>query len=98
MKYCCYNKKITLLIALIGVFIGISGLPQSASAQSDSSSEVVTVPILLYHSIPSHGSAVSRYAVSVDEFKNQMKQLKYWGYSTITIKQLVDYIKSFGTV
>jgi hypothetical protein len=94
LKYCCYNKKTTFLIAQFGVLLGISGLPQSASAQSESSHQVVTVPNLLHHSIPSHDSADSRYAVSVDEFKNQMKQLKYWGYSRITIKQLVDYIKS----
>lgn len=98
MKYCCYNKKTTFLIALFGVLLGISGLRQSASTQSDSSYEVMTVPNLLYHSIPSHDSADSRYVVSVDEFKNQMKQLEYWGYSTITIKQLVDYIKKGSTL
>jgi peptidoglycan/xylan/chitin deacetylase (PgdA/CDA1 family) len=85
--------KTTFLIALIIVTISISGLSQDASAQSDSSDQVVTVPILLYHSIPTNNSANSRYAVSAAEFKNQMEQLKYWGYSTITVKQLVDHIK-----
>jgi hypothetical protein len=48
LKYCCYNKKTTLLIALIGVFIGISGLPQSASTQSDSSYEVLGIKVFSF--------------------------------------------------
>lgn len=78
--------------------LSISGISQINSIASDSSERNVTVPILLYHNITNASFADSRYAVSIDDFKDQMEQLKYWGYSTITVKQLVDHIKKGHTL
>lgn len=65
---------------------------------SESPDGIVTVPILLYHSVTTIDSADTRYTVSATDFKDQMEQLKYWGYSTITIKQLVDHIHKGSTL
>ena len=48
----------------------------------------VTVPILLYHHVVAENHP-GRYYVSRENFAAQMRSLKSWGYTTITIKQLV---------
>jgi peptidoglycan/xylan/chitin deacetylase (PgdA/CDA1 family) len=82
-----------LIKALIVFSLSTSGIFQGFPFLNDSFDRVVTVPILLYHSITNARTADSRYAVSIDDFREQMQQLKFWGYSTITVKQLVDHIK-----
>jgi peptidoglycan/xylan/chitin deacetylase (PgdA/CDA1 family) len=49
----------------------------------------VTVPILLYHHVVAENHR-GRYYVSSENFAAQMNNLKSWGYTTITIKQLVN--------
>ena len=95
---CCHFKwlesvmKLFIVFASIILILSLTGLPAEVSAESLEKVRVVTVPILLYHSISSDSSADSRYAVSVTDFKDQMQQLRYWGYSPIAIKDLVDHI------
>jgi peptidoglycan/xylan/chitin deacetylase (PgdA/CDA1 family) len=94
------DKKMTLLVinALIIFALSISGIFQGISSANDFTDRVVTVPILLYHNITNARSADSRYSVSIDNFRDQMKQLRYWGYSTISVEQLVDHIKNGSTL
>jgi peptidoglycan/xylan/chitin deacetylase (PgdA/CDA1 family) len=83
---------IKLLSGLIAVILSVSGASQESSTLADTKDRVATVPILLYHSISDTNTDGSRYTVAVENFAEQMKQLRYWGYSTISIKQLVDHI------
>lgn len=55
----------------------------------------VAVPILLYHQI-ADSNPQNRYYVSPDVFLEQMKLLKKWGYTTITISYLVEVIQHGG--
>jgi peptidoglycan/xylan/chitin deacetylase (PgdA/CDA1 family) len=92
-------KMMTLFInAVIAFIFSISGISQDSSILSDSRDRVVTVPILLYHSITDDSVVDSRYEVSIDNFKKQMEQLRYWGYSTISVKELVDHINKGHTL
>lgn len=50
----------------------------------------VIAPILLYHRV-SEGTA-SRYRLSPTAFRQQMAKLAEWGYTSVTISQLVDAI------
>ena len=54
--------------------------------------ETATVPILLYHSIPDQSSTFERYKVSAENFEFQMRQLSNWGYTTVSIQDLVDHL------
>jgi peptidoglycan/xylan/chitin deacetylase (PgdA/CDA1 family) len=90
--------KPNFFIRLIIIPLWIGGFSQNVYAKDDSSDNVVTVPILLYHNVLPNNSENSRYTVSVTDFENQMQQLKYWGYSTITIEQLVNHIKKGNTL
>lgn len=53
----------------------------------------VVCPILLYHHIGTASSpAASSYYISPADFEAQMKALRDWGYTSITISQLVEAI------
>ena len=81
-----------LINAMIIFSLGLVGILPSGSDLNNSHDRVVTVPILVYHSIPNSSAPDSRYEVSKDNFNDQMEQLRYWGYSTITVEQLVNHI------
>jgi len=74
------------------IILCLTGLSAEVNAKVLEKERVVTVPILLYHSISSDRSADNRYTVSVSDFEDQMERLRFWGYSSITIKDLVDHI------
>jgi peptidoglycan/xylan/chitin deacetylase (PgdA/CDA1 family) len=77
---------------LIIAALCLTATASNAYARELASERVVTVPILLYHSVSDENPEDNRYAVSMADFKDQMERLRYWGYSTVTIKQLVDHI------
>lgn len=84
-------KKI-LISSFLGLVSCIAWIAVDLDQAQAASYRVATVPILLYHSIPNHSSPNDRYDVSAAHFDEQMKQLRAWGYSTITIQQLVNHI------
>lgn len=55
----------------------------------------VVAPILLYHHIDDVDPP-NRYTISVKVFKKQMKMLYDWGYTTLTISQLVEVLVNGG--
>jgi peptidoglycan/xylan/chitin deacetylase (PgdA/CDA1 family) len=57
----------------------------------------VTASILLYHHV-SNEYASNRYYVSIDRFRAQMKALREWGYTSITISELVNVIINGGNL
>lgn len=87
--------KSILVFFGIGIFLFFSVFIIKAEAADLDRDLQVTVPILLYHNISNDDSASNRYVVDVSDFKKQMEQLRKWGYSSITIKDLIDHI-SYG--
>ena len=55
----------------------------------------VIAPILLYHHV-SDVAPGSRYYVTPDVFRNQLQALRDWGYTSITISQLVNVLINGG--
>src|SRR5215216_1840487 len=53
----------------------------------------VTIPILLYHHVGTSDTD-HRYYVSPEEFEQEIKALRDWGYTTISLKMLVQTIIS----
>ncbi|MBN1842114.1 MAG: polysaccharide deacetylase family protein [Deltaproteobacteria bacterium] len=47
------------------------------------------IPVLLYHSVDDSGSVIS---ISPEQFKAQMRYLKYEGFSTISLKEYLNYL------
>jgi peptidoglycan/xylan/chitin deacetylase (PgdA/CDA1 family) len=82
------KKLLIVLVFGFGAWIAFGTRQVQASSE-----RVATVPILLYHNIPIYSTPSDRYDVSAAHFEEQMKLLKDYGYSTITIQQLVNHIK-----
>ena len=55
----------------------------------------VVAPILLYHHVSDAGNG-DRYYVTVDDFRAQMEVLRDWGYTSITVSDLVDVLINGG--
>ena len=69
----------------------LKSLPMPAAPTAFQGPDAVLVPILLYHRIDV-SLIDSQYYVSPDNFEEQMKLLRDWGYTTITTKLLVKAI------
>jgi peptidoglycan/xylan/chitin deacetylase (PgdA/CDA1 family) len=84
--------KKCIISILVLTIISLSGLTSRAYASEPASDRIVRVPILLYHSISDKNTTNTRYVLSVADFTQQMERLRYWGYSPITIRQLVNHL------
>jgi peptidoglycan/xylan/chitin deacetylase (PgdA/CDA1 family) len=54
--------------------------------------EPVALPILMYHQLLDGAGKRSKYVVSPKKFENDLKLLREYGYTTITVKDLTDYV------
>lgn len=82
-----------LIISFLGFLLNIPWFALHHYRAQAASDRIATVPILLYHSIPRQSAPSDRYEVSAARFDEQMRQLRDWGYSTISVQQLVNHIK-----
>jgi len=89
---------IKFISALVAMTLSIGAILQGSTDLKDSKDRAVTVPILLYHSITDERTADSRYSVSIENFYQQMQELNHWGYSTISVEQLVEHITKGHTL
>ncbi len=55
----------------------------------------VIAPILLYHHISNDGNG-NRYYITPDVFRTQLQALRDWGYTSITISQMVNVLINGG--
>lgn len=58
----------------------------------------VTLPILMYHGITEDASKVGEYTISASTFESDLIWLKDHGYTTISTKQLIDYVENGSTL
>lgn len=58
------------------------------------SREQIELPILMYHGITENAAKVSEYTISADLFEQDLKWLKDNGFTTISIKQLINYAEN----
>lgn len=64
----------------------------SFSMQASTSSELYRVPIIMYHSLMKNKKSLGKFIISPDEFESDLKYLKENGYTTIFMKDLIDYV------
>ena len=55
----------------------------------------IRIPILMYHHVADLGKS-SRYSVSPQDFEKQISSLRSWGYTAISLSQLVQTIEQGG--
>lgn len=58
--------------------------------------EPVKLPIIMYHSILDSDHKAGTYVITPKQLENDMKYLKENGYTTISVNELVEYVKGEG--
>ena len=79
---------ISLLLCFSVFYSGISPKVQTVSTQSDS----VQLPIIMYHSLLKDTKLQGQYVISPDKFEDDLKKITEEEYTTITVKDLTDYV------
>ncbi len=72
---------------------GTEDMKNSALFDGKAKKDEVEVPILMYHSILRSSSINSDYIISEAAFENDLKYLKENGYTTIVVKDLIDFVE-----
>ena len=64
-----------------------------ASELASAAENAIDVPILMYHGLNSGKTAMGDYYISASALESDLKYLKNNGYSTITMSELINYVK-----
>lgn len=86
-KYILVGVIITFI--LISIITMTSGFAITANTTPNNSIEL---PIIMYHGILKDSKLQGQYVISPTAFEKDLKYLKEQGYSTITVKDLIDYV------
>jgi len=99
-------KKSDFLLFLLIVFMILAGtLAYLGSSKDDDmkvssvipevtdSREKVQLPILMYHGITDVSSSVNEYTILADTFEDDLKWLGDNGFTSVSVKQLTDYVE-----
>ncbi len=95
MKIYLYsNKKVSVFVLIISVFIfiSVSVFPAIISLASEDKSE--KIPILMYHAVSKDPSKIGKYVVSYAELESDLKYLSDNSYNTISVTQLIEHVKN----
>lgn len=79
-----------ILCFLFAVTLNTEKIDIKASRQS----EICEIPIIMYHHITSKKSATGKYTVLTDEFESDLKYIKEKGFTTITVKDLINFTEN----
>lgn len=80
-------KKICILLLTILLLLGFALSHQNILVRADS--EIVDVPIIMYHSILKSRSG--QYIISPDKLKEDLLWLKNHGYESVFVSDLIDF-------
>ncbi len=87
---------------LSGIIICISFIfalrAENTSAPTSANKESVELPIIMYHHITESKSKSGKYTVLLSEFKDDIALLKKNGFTTVTVKDLINYVNGDSTL
>ena len=86
---------IIIILVLTGAMAYFSSINQTSgtlAAVADARSQI-NLPILMYHGITELPSEVNEYTIHKDTFEADLKWLGDNGFTTISVKQLIDYVE-----
>lgn len=61
-------------------------------------SQTFSLPIVMYHHVTENESKAGKYTVLTREFENDLKLIKSKGYTTVTVRELIDFVKHGKTL
>lgn len=88
---------LALLLAATGV-LSRGAAPESVTATADAADPraSVQVPVLMYHSILKDPARAGAYIISPAQFESDMVCLLDYGYTTVTVADLIAYVDGDG--
>lgn len=93
-----FFKIKTIIFAVILLLIAFSlfciSFYSHKADESQSQSDCVQLPIVMYHMVLKNPGVKNRFMVSVATLEEDIKYIKQNGYSTILIKDLIEYTES----
>lgn len=98
MYLCVRFKKFILLVCTVLIFAGFAvkltadGLKYEPAAAEVS--EEIFVPVIMYHSLLKDPARAGDYVVSPETFEADMTYLLENGYTTVFVRDLVDYVEN----
>lgn len=94
-KYCLF-MIVLLMGAVSGLFCYMGSVSAVLPVVADIRPEV-DLPILMYHKISETGAS-DEYTITKEQFAEDLKWLKENGFTTVTTKQLIDYVEKGDTL
>ena len=85
-------RKFTTIVIICISIITLSAALTADAAANDS----VALPVLMYHSVLK--SKNGTYIVSPNQLENDFKRIVAEGYTSVTTKQVIDYVDGIGTL
>lgn len=70
----------------------------AAAATSRTESSYIRLPVIMYHHISANSNALGEYVISPEQFRDDLVYLKEQGYTTVSAKQLIEYVSGKGTL
>lgn len=95
--YVIKMKTIISYFAIVAMIVAAFGFIQFTSKEAvpsstESATDTVCVPIIMYHNILKSNSRSSKFIVTENQFEEDLKYLKEKGYNTVVMEDLVAYV------
>ncbi len=95
--YVIKMKTIISYFAIVAMIVAAFGFIQFSSkkavpSSTESATDTVCVPIIMYHNILKTNSRSSKFIVTENQFEEDLKYLKEKGYNTVVMEDLVAYV------
>lgn len=95
--YVIKMKTIISYFAIASMIVAAFGFIQFSSknavpSSTESATDTVCVPIIMYHNILKSNSRSSKFIVTENQFEEDLKYLKEKGYNTVVMEDLVAYV------
>lgn len=89
------NRMMLFLGAAAAVLLtAVFCAANSAAAHTSAPTDGIKLPVVMYHSMLKEQKRLGKYVVSPAAFENDLRCLQANGYSTVTVQDLVDYVRT----
>lgn len=79
------------LLIFISFVTAVAYENKSTAVMNDT--QTVSLPVIMYHHITEKESKAGKYTVITREFEEDLKLIKSKGYTAVTVKELIDFVK-----
>ena len=86
------------VLAAFGICLGLLACTLRPVLSAVATDDAVSVPIFLYHHVTEKATYWGRDSISPAEFEHDLQTLTAYGYTTVHLSQLIDYVEGRGNL